>query len=392
MNVKYGRLLSIVLAIAMLAPAAGCLESVFNRMPIAEFAISGCMESGSPLAFDGTTSIDYDSIDSAHPRGNIAAWEWDFGDGTTGNTSKPTHVYGDTGNYTVKLTVSDNLGKTSTISKNVLISGKMQIKEGDYVEINYIGKYKCNGTIFDTSVYSAALEANKTTGLQMRGNASAYSPLPVVIGDSSATFQNRTYRTVILGLRERLIGMAVGDSKTITIPPEKGYGNWTTNENTTLPRTQTLNLTYNYRNDSDEYRYLEQNNLLVKNKSFLWIPNLDVPINATVTDFTNESVTLKADIENNTQKTGVWGFNHTFIILNSTAFKVLWSADEGTIFRVPPQNMYSNALICRIFGRNETKIKYGVFSISSMQLYQYPAHLIGETLVFEVSVVSIVRK
>ena len=39
----------------------------------------------------------------------LAAWSWDFGDGTTGNTGPSiTHAYTDTGRYSVKLTVSDN--------------------------------------------------------------------------------------------------------------------------------------------------------------------------------------------------------------------------------------------------------------------------------------------
>ena len=40
-------------------------------------------------------------------------WHWDFGDGTTSNLQNPDHVYQNTGNYTVSLTVSNNFSTDS---------------------------------------------------------------------------------------------------------------------------------------------------------------------------------------------------------------------------------------------------------------------------------------
>lgn len=55
--------------------------------------------------------------------GSIVAWNWSFGDGTPGSTLKnPTHVFTSTGTFAVKLTVTDYLGYTSTITKNVVVS------------------------------------------------------------------------------------------------------------------------------------------------------------------------------------------------------------------------------------------------------------------------------
>ena len=57
--------------------------------------------------------------------GTITGWSWDFGDGTAVSTDQnPTHVYASAGTgYTVKLTVTDNMTDTATISHNVAPTG-----------------------------------------------------------------------------------------------------------------------------------------------------------------------------------------------------------------------------------------------------------------------------
>jgi len=68
-----------------------------------------------------------------------------------------------------------------------------QAKDGDAVKVHYTGKLE-DGTVFDTS--------------------REREPLAVTLGASQ----------VIPGFENGLIGMAVGDTKTITLPPEEGYG------------------------------------------------------------------------------------------------------------------------------------------------------------------------
>lgn len=51
---------------------------------------------------------------SAIPTGkSIVSWLWEFGDGATSTASSPSHTYANSGTYTVKLTITDNLGNTS---------------------------------------------------------------------------------------------------------------------------------------------------------------------------------------------------------------------------------------------------------------------------------------
>lgn len=78
----------------------------------------------SPVAaFTGYTSLTtltlyVDAHSSYDPDGTIVSYSWDFGDGSQlGSGVTTSHVYSDTGTYTVILTVEDNLGATDMETK-----------------------------------------------------------------------------------------------------------------------------------------------------------------------------------------------------------------------------------------------------------------------------------
>ena len=77
-----------------------------NMPPLANFAFSPT-----------EPAIDQDvrfTDESEDPDGVITLWHWDFGDGTTSTEQNPIHRYEEAGTYTVKLTVTDDGGKTSS--------------------------------------------------------------------------------------------------------------------------------------------------------------------------------------------------------------------------------------------------------------------------------------
>ncbi len=78
------------------------------------------------------------------------------------------------------------------------------VKLGDNVSIDFTGSI--NGTVFDTSIDSVAKENNLPN--------KTYKPLRFIVGKEK----------VIKGLDEGIVGMKVGESKTLTIPPEMAYG------------------------------------------------------------------------------------------------------------------------------------------------------------------------
>jgi FKBP-type peptidyl-prolyl cis-trans isomerase 2 len=80
------------------------------------------------------------------------------------------------------------------------------VKIGDNVSVDYTGSI--NGKIFDTSIENIAKENNLSVPNRI------YKPLRLIVGKGQ----------VIKGFDEGIIGMKVGESKTLTIPPEKAYG------------------------------------------------------------------------------------------------------------------------------------------------------------------------
>jgi len=78
---------------------------------------------GGPYADDEGSPVNFDGSGSYDPDGSIANYEWDFGDGSavvTGDAA-PAHAYGDNGEYTVTLTVTDDEGATDTATVIVTV-------------------------------------------------------------------------------------------------------------------------------------------------------------------------------------------------------------------------------------------------------------------------------
>lgn len=88
----------------------------------------------------------------------------------------------------------------------------MTITTGDDVTFEYTGRLD-DGTVFDSSHESVAREA----GLVEAQSDREYAPLTVEVGTGA----------VIEGMEAGLLGMETGETKTVEIPPEKAYGEWT---------------------------------------------------------------------------------------------------------------------------------------------------------------------
>ena len=79
------------------------------------------------------------------------------------------------------------------------------VKNGDKVRVHYTGKFE-DGEVFDSSI-----------GIE---------PLEFEVGAGD----------VIDGFDEAVVGMAVGESKTVTITPDKGYGDYNPEMLVDMPR------------------------------------------------------------------------------------------------------------------------------------------------------------
>lgn len=67
------------------------------------------------------TGIPFNGLGSYDPDGFIQSYDWNFGDGITSFGCCVSHTYFSPGTYTVSLTVTDNLGATSTATTQILI-------------------------------------------------------------------------------------------------------------------------------------------------------------------------------------------------------------------------------------------------------------------------------
>ena len=68
----------------------------------------------------GGKSVAFDD-QSSDPDGEVTAWHWEFGDGDTSTERHPAHTYAEPGTYPVKLTVTDEDGRTDAVTRNYTV-------------------------------------------------------------------------------------------------------------------------------------------------------------------------------------------------------------------------------------------------------------------------------
>ncbi len=85
----------------------------------------------------------------------------------------------------------------------------MPFEKGDFLLIDYVAKVAETGEIFDTTIE----EVSKKEGIYQEG--AVYEPKLVVLGEG----------WILKALDEAIQNLDVGQTVTIEIPPEKGFGN-----------------------------------------------------------------------------------------------------------------------------------------------------------------------
>jgi len=90
-----------------------------NSPPIADFTYDPQYPFvRDPVEFDGSLSFD--------PDGDDLTYDWDFGDGETGNGMIVYHIFIYNGYFTVTLTVTDDMGATDDHSEEIYVAGPYQ--------------------------------------------------------------------------------------------------------------------------------------------------------------------------------------------------------------------------------------------------------------------------
>ena len=104
-------------------------------------------------------SIEFDASGSYDIDGFVSKYFWDFGDGTFSNLVNPSHIYLNTGEYHVVLTVTDNDGETGEYLSLAIVeepnkpptpeaNGPYYGKTGIGIHFNSSGSYDIDGEIF----------------------------------------------------------------------------------------------------------------------------------------------------------------------------------------------------------------------------------------------------
>ncbi len=86
-----------------------------NQLPVAAFTAN-------PISGTAPLEVTFDASSSHDPDGSIVSYSWDFKDGTIGNGKTVKHTFTSATSYSVKLTVTDNSGATSSTTKNITVS------------------------------------------------------------------------------------------------------------------------------------------------------------------------------------------------------------------------------------------------------------------------------
>ena len=180
-----------------------------NRKPAADAGGPYAGFAGTPLAFDGTGSLD--------PDGSALSYLWDFGDDETGVGPTPSHAYAFRGLYGVALTVSDgaltDIGTTTADIVDQLparaftASGNRTIRLGSgkpqwCVQIEPVGRS------FDINLVGPATLLMKSPGTGSVDQIHAVTGKPLLVGDRdgngvdelTACFDKEDLRLLFSGL------------------------------------------------------------------------------------------------------------------------------------------------------------------------------------------------
>lgn len=111
-----------LIAIVAIIAAVACKKEDNSPKPVASFNITSndTLNMSEEFSFTNTST-------------NATSYTWNFGDGTTATTTNATKVYefgssvvtDEFNTVTITLTARDNNGKSSTATKNIVVTGYM---------------------------------------------------------------------------------------------------------------------------------------------------------------------------------------------------------------------------------------------------------------------------
>ncbi len=258
------------------------------------------------------------------------------------------------------------------------------VESGDCVDVDYIGKFAVNDTIFDTSYEDVAKEAG------IYNETYPYGALKIFV-DLDGTLQipenYSDYRSsMIPGFIEGLVGMKEGEKKTVEIPAEKAYGIWDETVFPSFPRATTYNTT-NVVNITEFLTspFFTDVNLSVNTTFDYGNISRGAPgiLNATITNISAANVTFEINPINGTiYANNLTNWNETIIVENETTFSIRIDPEANATFTIVspygPQHFKTTSF-------NETHLTLGV------NMEAPSISFVGQSLIFELEVVKLYK-
>jgi FKBP-type peptidyl-prolyl cis-trans isomerase 2 len=251
------------------------------------------------------------------------------------------------------------------------------VVNGDAVKVDYIGKLS-DGRVFDTSLASIANDASvsKSLSFTLRSNTS-YAPLSFTIGG----------KTVITGFNNAVIGMKVGDIKTVDLTPSEGYGNLVMSKvsNFTLTETKNIYVNMSFAEFKAKYSVTAVAGMTVVDPVYKW------PVNVLIANLDADNVRIQnAPLQgqnyliysNSTQNAAGWNITVTSV---DTAI-----SEAGQIILVHNIAYADTGKIRGVDQKGTTFILDNVNTATGTAWRNANTELIGKTLTFTITLVTIV--
>jgi gliding motility-associated-like protein len=169
----------------------GCKDTVTGLatvwpMPVVDF-------SPTDVCLDNATEFnDQSTVSNAITNNNLAAWDWDFGDGGSATSQNPTYSYSSDGSFNATLTVTSNNG---CVSDETLVVTVHPLPDASFTGINLAGCTPICPEITSTSLVGSPstivdFEWTLSNGTTQSGSSPSFSEC----------FDNETSNTQFYGL------------------------------------------------------------------------------------------------------------------------------------------------------------------------------------------------
>jgi gliding motility-associated-like protein len=155
----------------------GCVDSLQNQVTVDPLPLVDFTSTDACLGTDNVFT-DASSLSS----GNIATWDWDFGDGATAVTQNPTHQYATSGQFTVELTATSANGCSDSFQSDVEVHALPQADftfpstcvndPTDLVDATTVGDWPISSWLWD-------VEGQTLNGASVQHTFSAEGTFPV---------------------------------------------------------------------------------------------------------------------------------------------------------------------------------------------------------------------